>query len=982
MFDKLFSFGKNRIVRTALALTTIAGLVISQLQPGSIVQAAPILTIESITWDVIGLDSNRPATGPRHFPVGVRVCNEGTIATNDPLTVTFTWTTSNTYISIRPGTTSVLTFPALAAAGDSGDCVDAYFEVEVDGVAAAYRTTRGYTITATDGTESATTPSPRQLYVEYLISQNRNATNMIRYGTDPNNLTDVAAGGSMNLYVGGTYYIQLDAKTATQGYEQLETFITLSNTVFQILSVETTYSANTSPYLTSPHDQLYADACLWENDPNSPNYLACLDSGKKSGGNITVLYEVRIIGGGGTTQTLNSLIYDFSGASYHYNSDYSAGVRFASILTATLDKTFTPRTMSAGDTTTLTFTIDNPSPDPISNVSFTDELLGGLEVADTGIAYTNCGTPTPTSLALGETSLDFANITIAGGATCTVEIIVTASADGTYPNETGNLFIGGDNTGSSGSDTLLVSSQPPAPNSCAPSERVTLATWDFTTSTTATIPPGSNVLFATASATLTGAGSATVTGGYWQLRDSWKDTAGAPAPDAAPYAEFSLDTTNYGGVNIAFNNRLLDNNEWGANNNQIHIYSSADNGTPVLIYNANTTKGNTWQTVPATTAASTGAVTTWFRVSATVANQILGNVQLDNVIITGCPRPEVPTLSKAFSLTSIAVDDISTLTFTFGSPNDSNLADIAFADDLPAGLQVTTPNGLTGITCSAGSVVLAPTITATAGTSTISMAGLTLAGNSVCSFSVDVTGTASGQYTNITSAISAPTSGANTGADGFGEADLEVIAPPTINKVFGSTFLLTGETTSLAFSISNPNNFTSLTGIAFTDILPAGVTVADGGAVVCGGTLTTTNPSTIALSGGTLAAGETCTFSVTVTGASPNDAVNTVTVSSTEGGTGNTSTAEMQVRTPVASMNFQKQIGLSDNPDAAWFSYLVVEEETPVYYKFTIENTGDVELTNLSVVDAALTALGVDLSACQIASLPVADDGDNQIFTC
>ena len=43
-------------------------------------------------------------------------------------------------------------------------------------------------------------------------------------------------------------------------------------------------------------------------------------------------YQVRIIGGGGTNQNLNTLIYDFSGSSYHYNSDYSTSGRIINVI--------------------------------------------------------------------------------------------------------------------------------------------------------------------------------------------------------------------------------------------------------------------------------------------------------------------------------------------------------------------------------------------------------------------------------------------------------------------------------------------------------------------------------------------------------------------------------------------------------------------------------------------------------------------------
>ena len=87
----------------------------------------------------------------------------------------------------------------------------------------------------------------------------------------------------MTLMVGNTYSIELAGYTATQGYSQLESFINFPNTIFQTLAVSTTYSADSSPHVSSPNDKLHSDACLWENDPNSPNYRSCVGGDGKAG---------------------------------------------------------------------------------------------------------------------------------------------------------------------------------------------------------------------------------------------------------------------------------------------------------------------------------------------------------------------------------------------------------------------------------------------------------------------------------------------------------------------------------------------------------------------------------------------------------------------------------------------------------------------------------------------------------------------------
>src|SRR5262249_52821437 len=96
--------------------------------------------------------------------------------------------------------------------------------------------------------------------------------------------------------------------------------------------------------------------------------------------------------------------------------------------------------------------------------------------------------------------------------------------------------------------------------------------------------------------------------------------------------------------------------------------------------------------------------------------------------------------------------------------------------------------------------------------------------------------------------------------------------------------------TSLNFTINNPNAALPLTGIAFTDTLPAGLSVPTGSASVCSGTVMTTSPNMISFSGGQLLASGTCMFSVTVTGVWPCQCVNqTGVISSTESGAGTTS---------------------------------------------------------------------------------------------
>ena len=94
------------------------------------------------------------------------------------------------------------------------------------------------------------------------------------------------------------------------------------------------------------------------------------------------------------------------------------------------------------------------------------------------------------------------------------------------------------------------------------------------------------------------------------------------------------------------------------------------------------------------------------------------------------------------------------------------------------------------------------------------------------------------------------------------------IAPPTLSIAFNPTSIAVGATTTLTFTITNPTvNTTPLLGVAFAVGLPAGLTVVNSSATECGGTLQTMSPSTIVLTGATVAANSQCVFGVTVTGA-------------------------------------------------------------------------------------------------------------------
>jgi hypothetical protein len=138
-----------------------------------------------------------------------------------------------------------------------------------------------------------------------------------------------------------------------------------------------------------------------------------------------------------------------------------------------------------------------------------------------------------------------------------------------------------------------------------------------------------------------------------------------------------------------------------------------------------------------------------------------------------------------------------------------------------------------------------------------------------------------------------------------------IAAPPTVAMAFGAASIPVGGTTSLTYTITNPNTaltldvrpagfFTgTLTNIGFTDTLPAGLLIATpnniGGG--CGGVITATaGTNLVSIAGLTLAGGTTCGFGVDVIGVAPGVQANTTSaITSTESDPGLTATASITV---------------------------------------------------------------------------------------
>ncbi len=354
------------------------------------------LTVTPTSWNVVGLDSNNTSVGPDTFEIGARVCNTGgTAATN--IVGDFVWDSTNIYLHLSGAST--LSISSLAA----GACTDFYYPVTVTRTSLAYNATRRYHIAVSaTGISTITTPTPRELYVEHLISQNRNSVQSIS--------------GPTTVFVGQTYNYTVNASTATQGYEQLEAFLNLSNVIFQVLAISTTY---TSP-AGGTNDKFYADACGWDNNPLSGTYRSCIGpanySGGKAGGTISTTYTVKVLSAG--TTTASTLIMDFSGSSYHYNSDFGTGINSVII-------------------TALPALVPNVTLAKSVSPSGAAQLVPGADLTYT-IGFTNGGTAVASSLIVTDpippnTDFKVGSVTSSLGTTgLTVAVVYSNNGGSTY----------------------------------------------------------------------------------------------------------------------------------------------------------------------------------------------------------------------------------------------------------------------------------------------------------------------------------------------------------------------------------------------------------------------------------------------------------------------------------------------------------------------------------------------------------------------
>jgi uncharacterized repeat protein (TIGR01451 family) len=498
----------------------------------------------------------------------------------------------------------------------------------------------------------------------------------------------------------------------------------------------------------------------------------------------------------------------------------------------TFTKAFGVATMPEGDTTSLTLTLSNvDSFLDAESVGFTDTFPSGLLVVTPTDAATSCTGGTLTAVA-GSGAVTYTGGEISAGGSCTVTVSVTSVLDDTYVNTTGDLTTSLGNSGTA-SDTLIVT---PAP----------VVDFDKAFGVSAMAQGDTTLL------TLT------------------LDNSGALIPAT------SVDFTDPfpSGITIVTPSDAATTCTGGT------LTGVAGSGS--IAYTGGTVAAEGSCTVTVTT--TSVLVNNYVNLTGDLTSS-LGNsgTATDSINITAAP---IPTIAKAFTVAAMPQGDVTTLSLTLANTDaliDAEEVDVV--DTFPTGMFIADPANAS-TTCTDG------TLSAAVGAGAVSYSDGTVPTGATCTITVDVTSVATGDLVNLTDAMMS-----TLGDSGTATATLEITAAPipTFAKSFSVASMTQGEVATLSFNMANTGALIDAEDVTMNDPFPAGLIVAtppNASTTCTDGTLTADADATsVAYTGGTIDAGESCTIVVDVTSVAIGDLVNLTDSLTTSLGDSGTATA-------------------------------------------------------------------------------------------
>ncbi len=584
----------------------------------------------------------------------------------------------------------------------------------------------------------------------------------------------------------------------------------------------------------------------------------------------------------------------------------------------TITKSFSVGSIPENGSATLTFTITNNTPAALTGMTFDDLFPAGLVTANPpalspaapcgGTLSSWNGSAAGTLAASGGDAgvrLTGGGIATAGG-TCTFSVNVTAATAGMYANTTSGVDSNEATPAGpvSNTATLSVLGAPTVAKAFSPSTigkgqtstlTITLANGNATAISgaafTDTFPANLTVAAAPNASTTCASGTVSSTSGSVSL-------AGATIP-ASGSCTVSIDVTS-GLLNLTGYVNTLAAGAVSTSN----AGSSTAAASATLVVNATPTIAKSFVFVPATGVAS---------MSITITNN-------DTAAITG------------LSFTDLFPGGMTT----------ANTPSVSPATPCGAGSSIQSWNGTT-----------AGTLSASGGDVGIKLTSGQIAASGSCTFTINLSVNSLGVYINQTSGVTGSFSGTGSASN------TATWIAPSVSKIFtptqvGPTTLGPSDTSRLIITITNTSSTTPLTGLAITDIYPTTATKLSGGTLsaaitspvpnasnTCGGTVTA-NSTSLSLSGGTLAAGASCSIAADVlaTNTTPATYTNTTGNVASDQGIGINGSAILAITTsPTVTKSFlTSPVTLSGGTATS-------------VMRIVIENNSGVNISSVSISD-------------------------------
>ncbi|MGV8026556.1 MAG: sortase domain-bontaining protein [Anaerolineaceae bacterium] len=606
----------------------------------------------------------------------------------------------------------------------------------------------------------------------------------------------------------------------------------------------------------------------------------------------------------------------------------------------TISKTFNPDPITAGATSTLTFTITNPVENTLAleGIAFTDSFPVGLQKASDPIASQCSGTVSSTS-----SSISLSGASLEAGGSCTVTIDVTVPNAGVYHNTSNAVTSTNGGTGNTASDTLTVNGvglslqkSSLSSNFKGVSDIITYSyllanTGDATLYSPFTVTDDRlSTPFSCGSATelLPGESVSCVANYTITAADVTAKSVVNIATATAKDETEQVVTSNESSVTVKYIGLTLDKTTSTQSYRVVghtisYSYTLTNTGTLPLYAPFQVTDDHfaTPLTCGSVTSLNPGGVVTCSRTYTVTADDVTaGSVTnvayatakdaasegadvISNTDSVTVSKVNAPSIAKEFSPDSIQTGGLSTLTFTITNLNSVSLTGVGFVDNLPTAMEPAyTPQASQ---CGG-------TVTYDSANNRITLSNGFIIPESSCTVVVTVTSSIPGDHNNLSNVVQSTNGGnGNTAQD-----TLYVMSPPVIAKSFTPTSILQSETSTLTLVISNPvANTQIMTGVAFEDIFPAGLYVADGSNVTmvgCGSPAFTpaTNDTHLTFGGGTIAVGGSCTITLPVAASTDGIFENTTRpVTSANGGAGVESNTATLIVNAAADLSITKDDG-------------------------------------------------------------------------